>query len=339
MSRHNHKMLLLAGLLAAAASTSSTALAQPRGKAKVAARPARTKVKPRLTARTAKAARPIRPRHWRSMMAALDPSKPIVLISDHDDTLVPSWKLTKAPAANMSPKMKRLLARAARRNDTDVVISSGSPLHKLEVFYEGVDADLIGNFGMQSRVGGQHGEDPVARRARGAVSRTADAAEGLALQQGLSADVVRRKGTSLSFHQGTMSEAAWHTYRDALLPLIEREPKLEAHVKGESVEVVPKGAGSKRVSLERWLATKYGSDWSGKVNLVYVGDSGGQGGGDEPAFKLVTEHGGVGILVRHGSPHDPDTAARHYARDMNDVERLVGWVAGRRGPKAKDAAR
>ncbi|HEU5058692.1 MAG TPA: trehalose-phosphatase [Kofleriaceae bacterium] len=339
MSRPSHLLLVLAVLLAAAASP-STAFATQRGGKVAAARTARAKAaRQRLTTRPVKAARPIRPRHWRSMMAALDPSKPIVLISDHDDTLVPSWKLTKAPAANMSPKMKRLLARAARRTDTDVVISSGSPLHKLEVFYDGVDADLLGNFGMQTRVGGQHGEDPVARRARRAVTRTADAAEALALQQGLSADVVRRKGTSLSFHQGTMSEAAWHSYRDALLPLIAQEPKLEAHVKGESVEVVPKGAGSKRVSLERWLASKHGPDWRGKVNLVYVGDSGGKGGGDEPAFKFVTEHGGVGILVRHGSAHDPDTAARHYAKDMNDVERLVGWVAGRRGPRAKDAAR
>jgi trehalose-6-phosphatase len=326
--------LVLATSPALAHKPSKTAAAAKRAGKPRTAKPKRTSG----ALRTPKAPRAARARHWRSMTAALDPTKPIILISDHDDTLVPSWKLTKAPAAVMSPRMRGLLSRAARRKDTTLVISSGSPLHKLETFYEGVDADLIGNFGMQSRIAGKQVEDPVAAAARPAVTKVADNAEQLALQMGMSPDVVRRKGTSLSFHQGQLSDATWAAYSTELMDVIAEEPQLEAHVKGESVEVVPKGTGSKRVSLERWLGGRYGKNWRGKVNLVYVGDSGGKGGGDEPAFKFVTEHGGVGILVRHGSQHDPDTAAAHYARDMADVESMVSWVANRRGPR-KDSGK
>src|SRR5688572_6058979 len=91
-------------------------------------------------------------RHWTALKRQIDPKKVTVVFSDHDDTLVPSWKLTKAAAANMSPSVKAALTRAARRKDTRFIVNSGSPLHRLEAFYAGVDADLIGNFGMQSRI-------------------------------------------------------------------------------------------------------------------------------------------------------------------------------------------
>jgi trehalose-6-phosphatase len=271
--------------------------------------------------------------HWTAMKRQLDPKKVTVIFSDHDDTLVPSWKLTKAAAANMSPSVKSNLTKVGRRKDTRFIVNSGSPLHRLEAFYAGVDADLIGNFGMQSRIGGVMEEDPIASAARPAVTEVGDSAEELAVKLGIAPDVVRRKGTSLSFHQAHIGDQLWVKYRTGLLEIIAKEPKLEAHVKGESVEVVPKGSGNKRVSMINWLTKNFGPDWKNRVNLVYAGDSGGKGGGDEPAFKFVTEHGGFGILVRHGTEHDPNTTARHYARDMADVENMLRWLGNRRGAR------
>lgn len=271
-------------------------------------------------------------RHWRALTRSFDPAKPVVAVWDHDDTLVPSWKLTSGPATTMGDKMRRLLTQASNRHDTRFVLISGSPLSKLETFYQGVKADLYGSFGMQYRVNGAMGEEPVARAARPAIKQLAGRARALADRHGVSRDIVRAKDTSISFHRGTLDEGVWHAFRTDLLAMLGPDSKLEAHSKGESVEVVPKGIGDKVGALKAWLVKQYGVDWQNKINLVYVGDSGGEGGGDEGAFRYVTEHGGTAVLVRHGGEHG-NTTARAYARDLRDVESLVGWLARRQGAK------
>jgi trehalose-phosphatase len=275
-------------------------------------------------------------KHWSAM---LDPARgeplagEVHLVVDYDDTLAKTWRHTGSPEPKMAAALREDLRLLSERKDSHVTVSSGRPLDKLEEFFDGAPrTHLIGNFGMQSRLSGRYLEDPVAEAARPSVRRLVRELVGLTRAHGLPRQslpvLIRDKGTSLSLHRGQLAPAAWQSFREAALRLIQHKRKLTYHATEEVIEVSPKGAADKGSSLARHLADLHRPEAGqahASVLVIYGGDS--PAGADRAAFELMQSRGASVHVIVGGDA--PSALAKYYADGVDDFAELIHALAHR----------
>jgi trehalose 6-phosphate synthase/phosphatase len=234
------------------------------------------------------------------------------LFLDYDGTLTPI--VSRPENALLSSLARRLLRRALRARNLDVVIVSGRSLADVQEMVGIPGLTYVGNHGFEIEGPGIEFHHEALRQYQGAVDRAS--AELSKIQvKGL---WVERKGATLTVHvrevHGEDERRAAERRAAALL----RRHKLRVTTGKAIVEGRPPIDWNKGYAVLHVLAQRHGVDWVSRVRALYVGDD----VTDEDAFRSLR---GLGRSIRVGPV--TQTEADMALPDPAAVIELLGWLA------------
>lgn len=260
---------------------------------------------------------------WRPHLLAFIASRAhLHLFLDFDGTLTPI--MPHPDDAWLAPPTHALLGRVLLRPHTRVTLVSGRHLDGLRARadFDPLALDLVGSHGMEWRLGGVDGTDPIALAAVPTMARIADAiAEAVAASPGAA---LEQKRYSLSLHVRAATAERQRVLHDVLRLAVATEPTTEI-VAGKGVfEVRPVGAPHKGAGIMRVLAAAHGATWRETCAAVFIGDD----RTDEDGFVALAKDG-AGVRVQDGV--ERASAARYCTVSVDDTLALLASLCSTTG--------
>ena len=244
----------------------------------------------------------------------------LALFLDYDGTLT---QLRDHPdKAKLSPRMRKALQSCAGRSDIDVAIVSGRALRNVEGIVGESGLTYAGNHGLEiegPEIPHFEHEDLVHYRHRAeelAVSLRSCEVDGAWTEA---------KGPTLTFHYRAVPE----NRRDEIVGEVRNTINAAGYQARDAhcaVEARPPIGWDKGRAVLHILRARYGPSWSEEVRVIYIGDD----HTDEDAFRFLA---GLASTFRVGSA-DTHTSARRRLPDVNAVQTLLEWLAGRENQRA-----
>ncbi len=235
----------------------------------------------------------------------------VVLFFDYDGTLTPI--VARPENAVLSSTAKRLLRRASRTPNLDVVIVSGRALADVKEMVGIPGLTYVGNHGFEIEGPGIEFRHDALREYQAEVEaaskelRTIDV-EGL---------WVERKGATVTVHVREVAEKERNSSERRAAAILRRH-KLRVTTGKRIVEGRPPIDWNKGYAVLHVLAQRHGVDWISRARALYVGDD----VTDEDAFRSLR---GMGRSIRVGPA--TQTEADFSVPDPEAVVELLRWLA------------
>ncbi len=233
------------------------------------------------------------------------------LFFDYDGTLTPI--VSRPENAVLSATARRLLRRALRTRNLDIVIVSGRSLADVRNMVGIPGLTYVGNHGFEIEGPGIEFRHEALRQYQGAVEMAAAELATIRVK-GL---WVERKGATVAVHVREVEDGARRPAERRAASVLRRH-NLRVTTGKAVVEGRPPIDWNKGYAVLHVLALRHGVDWVSRVRALYVGDD----VTDEDAFRSLR---GLGRSIRVGPA--TQTEADMALPNTAAVIELLGWLA------------
>jgi trehalose 6-phosphate phosphatase len=245
---------------------------------------------------------------------------------DRDGTLVPY--ANRPEEAIVTDKTRRLIGDLCARRGIRVAIISARSSAQLRGDFDGVEAILAGNYGMEVVLAdGTECIQPYALSAVPDLKEVRDElSEKLDLENGL---ILEDHGYSLCLHWHNVPISRREELHSAIVESADRFPQLKFRRLPTSYEVLPNIPWDKGFGLS-FIDASIGGDFEGRVRFF-----GGDTEADSPAFEYVNDRGGISVRVGK----DGELLRAQFNVDTPEaLHEVLEYIARRREPRIERAS-